>query len=221
MKGLVLGAALTLALAGAASATPSLILTSGSSSITVPGAGSSVTYSNLNFNGWKVSIVFGDSNSPALVPYGIDLTSLTATCTTAQCSTGALDIFLSDTGFTQPVAAGGFINTFSSTQTGTAASATQNAWVSTLNTLFGTGSSIGTVVPLTGAGFVGGAAQGGSAAGPGAYALTIEDIFSAGGQSASFSADGNITSVPEPASVALFGAALALVASRLRRRKQA
>jgi hypothetical protein len=221
MKGLLVGVALVAALGQMAFATPSLNLVSGASNVTVPGSAGTVSYSNLNFNGWNIDVVFGASNSPGLSGvhggFGIDITSLTATCQGGTCSADPLDIYLSDTGFTQVVAAGGFSTDYSSTQSG--GSTTQWAWDDTTNTLFGEGTLIGKVGPFTGTNH--GTASGGGPAGPAAYSLTIEDIFNAAGGAASFSTDGDIYSVPEPGAIVLFGTALVFCASKLRRRKQA
>jgi hypothetical protein len=221
MKGLLLSAALAVTFGPLAMATPELTLVSGAAnSGAVLGSGSTVQYSNTNFNGWNVSIVFGTSNSPNLQGvnglFGIDITSLTATCTGGNCSANPLDIFLSDNGFTQPVGVGGFTTTYSSTQTG--GSTTQMAWESATNTFFAQTTAIGTVGPFTSSNH--GSATGGGPAGPSPYSLTIEDIFNAGGSPASFSTDGNITSVPEPGAVVLFGTVLVLCASGLQRRRR-
>jgi len=148
MRALFLGAASILC-GQMAFATPELNLVSGASNVTQVGTGSTVSYSNTNFNGWNISVVFGASNSPNLSgvngAFGIDVTSLTATCTGGPCTSAPLDIYLSDTGFTQAVATGGFVTTFSTTQSG--GTATQTAWDTTANTIFGEGTSIGTVGP--------------------------------------------------------------------------
>ncbi len=220
MKGLLLGAALAVTFGQAMFATPELKLTSGASNTIVIGSGNTVSYSNSNFNGWNISIVFGASNSPNLTGpaglFGIDITSLTATCTGGACSGNPLDVFLSDTGFTQPVGPGGFTATYSSTQSG--GSTTLMAWDDTTNTIFGTGTPIGTVGPFTNSNHA--SVSGGGPAGPGQYSLTIEDIFNANGAPASFSTDGNITAIPEPGAVLLFGTTLVLCASSLLRRRR-
>jgi hypothetical protein len=235
MKQLLFSAVLALAGGGLASANvPELFLVTGSTNATVTGSGNSVSYTNPNFGGWELDVVFGKSNSPGLIPYGIDLTTLSAACVGGG-TCADLHVWLSDTGFTQ--AATSFVNVFSSTQTGSNASATQKAWVGLGNTFFqsdgsdGTptvagGSSIPTVGPITGAGGFGMTTANITAPGSGhdGYSLTIEDIFAGctGTSCASYSSDGHIIGgVPEPASIALFGTALAVCASRLRRRKAA
>jgi hypothetical protein len=221
MKGLLLSAALAATFGQIAMATPELNLVSGAvNSGTVIGSGSNVSYSNSNFNGWNISVVFGASNSPNLAGvnglFGIDITSLTATCTGGNCSAAPLDIFLTDTGFTQAVGVGGFTTSYSSTQSG--GSTTETAWEDAGNTAFAQTTLIGTVGPFTGTNH--GTASGGGPAGPTPYSLTIEDIFNANSGAASFSTDGNITSVPEPGAVVLFGTVLVLCASGLQRRRR-
>ena len=225
-KWILIGALLAIALGPAAFASPELWLVSGSSNVVCSTSGggcsvsgNTVSYSNTNFDSWNISVVVGVSNSPGLSgaagSFGLDITSLTATCgSTAACSSNPLDIYLSDTGFTQVVPAGGFKTDYSSTQTG--GSTSQSAWYTMSNTIFGTGHLIGTVGPFTSTNA--GSASGGGPAGPTKYSLTIEDIFNAMGSGATFSTDGNVTTVPEPGAIILLGTVLVLCASKLRRR---
>jgi hypothetical protein len=216
MRKLLLGAALSLAIGGMAFATapnPELIVTSGTTTtgILIGNAGS-VTFNSANFAGWDITIIAGASNSPSLTPFGIDLTTLSAECI-STCAT--LDVQLSDQNFTQIVP--GLTQTYSGTLTG-AASTTQMAWADDTNTDFGHGIPLGTLGPFT-TSFAASKTTGVSLTSP--YSLTIEDTFAGcnGSGCASYSTDADITGVPEPASVALFGGILALCASRLRRRK--
>lgn len=213
MKKLILAGAVAFLMGQAAFATVSLKLVSGASTTIVTGGAGSVIYSNPAFNNWNVTLAFGSSKSPTIVPYGIDLTSLTAACNSGICS--ELDIYLSDTNF--DIASPSFKNSFSTTILAGTGSATQKAWVDTSNTLFGTpgGGYIGQVGPLTVTG--GGSVSGAGPAGPGNYSLTLEQIFTDRG-GATFSSDGGITGVPEPASVALLGGVVVLVARTMRRK---
>jgi len=72
-------------------------------------------------NGWSLYITSGTTKSPGLVPFGIDLTSLTASCMVSGGCTGANDLHIiySDAYFNVPVAAGGFLTSYSDTQNGT------------------------------------------------------------------------------------------------------
>jgi hypothetical protein len=163
-------------------------------------------------NGWSISGIIGNSNSPGLVPYGLDISSLTASCSLSSC--GALDITYSDINFNVPVAAGGFVTSFSGTDTGNG-SVTETAYFSNSNALFATTTTIGSV---TLAGSVkSGSASGGPIAAVPNYSLTLAQVFT-GSSGAAFSVDGNITAVPEPGAVVLFGTLLVLCATKLRRR---
>jgi hypothetical protein len=218
MKVLFLGAALAIAFGQMASATAELKLISGTNTLVIAGTGSTVTYSNSDFNGWDISIVFGSSNSPNLSGvngnFGID-DAVLAGCNGGTCSSNPLDILLSDTGFTENVNAGGFTAVYSPTQVGGITS--QMAWDTSADTLFGKGALIGTVGPFTGSGV--GSVSGGGPAGPSPYSLTLEDIYSGNGGSASFSSDGHIAGTPEPNPMMLCGFGLALCAAALRWRR--
>jgi hypothetical protein len=159
-----------------------------------------------NFDGWSITDNTGSSNSPSLSPFGLDLTSLTAACTLATCPT--LVVTYSDTGFNVPVPAGGFSTTYSATVTG-GGTTSQSAWVTTADTIFGEGSLIGTLGPFGAPGGFG-FTTGGGAAGPGAYSLTLQQIFTDPNNArVSYSVDGNVTGgVPEPASLVLLGSGL-------------
>ena len=167
--------------------------------------------------GWSLSIVSGTSHTPTLVPFGIDVSSLTASCTVSGGCTGAanqLHVIYSDINFGTAVPAGGFQTSFSDTQSGTG-TVTENAYFSNGNGLFTETTLIGSL-SFTSTNH--GTASGGPIAAVPNYSLTLEQIFD-GGDATSFSVDGNITAVPEPVSVALFGTVLVLCGARLRRRK--
>jgi hypothetical protein len=219
MKKLVLCALLAVSVPSIVAA-DSIQIVSGGTTITVPGTGAA-TYTNANFNGWDITIAAGSSNSPGLSPYGLDLTSIAATCTGGACSANPLDIFYSDTGFTGSVAAGGFQTTYSATITGSGTS-TEIAWASSANTLFALGltNKIGaTVGPFSASGGFGTSVGGPGEAGP--YSLTLEEIFNDNGGSSSFSADANVIATPEPSSLLLLSSGLLMfpLAWEWRRRK--
>jgi hypothetical protein len=169
-------------------------------------------------NGWTLNIVSGTSHSAGLVPFGIDLTSLTASCTVSGGCTGLNDLHViySDINFNVPVAAGGFLTSYSDTQNGTGTT-TESAYFDNSNTLFAEASLIGTVGPFSGTNH--GSAVGGGPAGPN-YSLTLDNTFS-GGDTTSFSTAGSIAAVPEPASLTLVGFGLIGLAGMLRRRQTA
>jgi hypothetical protein len=224
-KALILCVALVLMTGSAALAsTPELFLETGATSVTVVGGAGTVTYNNTDFGGWDIQLVFGDSNSPSDVPFGIDITSLEAACDSGHACSD-LDIWLSDTGFTS--SATSFTNTYSLTSDSGSASTTQYAWDDPSDAIFGTTGSdganyIGKVGPLSAGGTGGSVTGGGPETGTPPYSLTLEDVF-AGCRSNScvfYSSDGAISgSVPEPGAVVLFGTVLTLCASKLRRRR--
>jgi hypothetical protein len=124
-------------------------------------------------------------------------------------------VIYSDTGFVLPVAAGGFVTTYSTTQSGSG-STSESAYFDDTNALFNEATSIGTVGPFAVSGV--GSASGGTIAAVPNYSLTLDQIFTANGSAVSFSADGDITAVPEPASLTMVGTGLIGLAGLLRRK---
>jgi hypothetical protein len=169
-----------------------------------------------SIDGWNIFVTSGTSYSPGDVPFALDIASLTATCAGGGCSADPLDIKYSDVGFSP--ASPGYQTTYSSTMTGSNASTTESAYYSNSNTLFTESTLIGTVGPFTTSN-AGSASGGAGSVAP--FSLTLDQMFSdVGGGAASFSVDGNLTAVPEPAAVMLFGTVLALCATRLRRMRR-
>ncbi len=169
-----------------------------------------------SIDGWTINIVSGTSHSPGLVPFGLDLTSLTATCSGGPCTTSPLHVLYSDINFNQHVT--GFTTTYSGTVTGTG-NTSESAYYDNSNTLFAETNSIGTVGPFSAPGGAGSTTHGASPAA--LYSLTLDQVFnSIDGSPVSFSVDGNITGVPEPIGVMLFGTLVLLCGISLRRKLQ-
>jgi hypothetical protein len=202
--------------AGAAHATATLQLISGSQAVQVSQGG---MYSNPDFNGWDVIISFGSSNSPDLIPYGLDLADVVETCWGGiGCATDPLEVYLSDTGFTQVVGALG--QAYSTTGVGVT---TQTAYADTGNILFGTDTptseQIGTIT-LTGTGAEDASDNPAANVGPGPYSLTLIDTYEPNnGAGVFYSSDGDIH-LPEPGSLVLLASNLTVFGWVSRRRKQ-
>ncbi len=171
---------------------------------------------NGTIDGWMINVASGTSMSPGLTPYGLDLTSLTATCTGGGftgCSSDSLHIQYSDINFGIAVGAGGFTTTYSSTQTGSGTTS-ESAYFDNGNGIFAETYLIGTVGPFTSSNH--GSAAGGSIAAVPNYSLTLDQVFTdANAGTVSFSVDGNVTGVPEPMSLLLLGGCLLVVGRKL------
>jgi hypothetical protein len=207
-------------------------------SLVITGTGanpSTVAYSNSDFYGWNlesflyninqsqitVPQTVGTSYSPSVTPFALDLQTLSAACALSSCN--ALTISISDVGFTSPLIAGGLLSNVGGTLTGNG-SVTQTAYFDPLNRYFGQTVAI-PAVAVSGPGAVSGSAAGGGPWPWGdstAYSLTLTDTLTAncsGSNCATFSLDNNITSVPEPGTLALFGAGLLGIGLLVRRRR--
>jgi hypothetical protein len=214
-----------------------MFLSSGGQTTTVlignTGDPSSVSFSGT-LNGWTItSGTGGTSFSPDLTTaIGIDLGGYTATCVgVGGCSKDPLTIAVSATGFTQPIDTNGFLLEFSGNVHGGEVST--SAYWDTANTYFcnsgNTAANDCASSDLIGSMTLGNGSNSWSTlGGPDtirSYSLTIVDTFSAGGGlDPSYSVDTTVTqAVPEPATLALFGAGLlacAVVVSRRRRARQ-
>jgi hypothetical protein len=213
-----------------------MFLTSGGQTTTIlignTGDPSSVAFSGT-LNGWTItSGTGGTSYSPGLnTMIGIDLGGYTATCVgVGGCSKDPLTIAVSATGFTTPIDTNGFLMEFSGNVHD--GQVTSSAYWDTTDTYFcntGSSASIGCgssdlIHTMT---LGNGSGSESALGGPDtirSYSLTIVDTFSAGlGGDPSYSIDTTVTqAVPEPATLALFGAGLlacAVAVSRRRRRR--
>lgn len=222
--------------AGTASAGPiEMFLTSGGQSTTVlignTGNPSSVSFSGA-LNGWTITNdTGGTSYSPDLNSFiGIDLGGYTATCVgVGGCSKDPLTIAISATGFTTPIDTNGFLLEFSGNVHG--GQVTTSAYWDTADTYFcNSGNSAsndcGSSTLIHSLTLGDGTGSMSALGGPDtirSYSLTVVDTFSAGlGGDPSYSVDTTLTqSVPEPGTLALFGAGLLGCAWVVRRRRHA
>ena len=213
------------ALASTALAAP-IEMTVSSGGTTVTGltfyqTASTAGYANANFMGWDIyTVLTGNSNSPSLTPFGIDLAGTIAACTNAT-GCDPLTVSISDVGFTTP--ASSFATAMTDIQTGSG-TVTQQAYYDLTNAYFGMGGTIvgaGNPLSLSATGSMTGTGGGPVSGGP--YSLTLVQTFSTSCTMAgctSFTVGGNITdaTVPEPGALALFGASLLGLGLFMRRR---
>ena len=220
--------------------------------LTLPGASqaytSSISETDLTFNRRLISVI-GRSDAPSLqLFHGADLTRalVTRDASSYDSDMGApLTISFSGTDFMNTVAGGRFITSYTVTEMGGSASATQQPVDGTSNTLVDTRASIdsplgfgGDIILHNKTGYGGGPvgpgdyslgfsrntvlqtkiSHGGISAGPSDYSLTIQDTSNANGSSADLTTTGDIAAGPELGTMVLFGTGLVVLGGILRRR---
>ena len=178
-------------------------------------------YANANFMGWDIyTVLTGNSNSPSLTPFGLSLSGTVAACVN-EAGCDPLTVSLSDVGFTAPTSA--FATALTDIQTGTG-SVTQQAYYDLTNTYFGMGGTIaGSANPVSLSATGGMTRVGGGPVSGGPYSLTLVQTFDTSctvESCAAFTVGGTITgaTVPEPGTLALFGASLLGLGVFMRRR---
>lgn len=217
--GLVAGAVGLLAVQAAHASPVTISLSSGTASATMFAAtGSNMTgFGSSDFGGWVITYANGTSGSPSASPNsltgGLDLGTLSAACLNGS-TCQALTISVSDTGFTTPT--NGFILIGSNDQKNGEGMVGLTGWVN--STEIGSMSLLNSQTETL---------VGGGMPSSNPYSLKLTAVLMPGcteGSStcaSTFSFDGSITSVPEPGTLALFGASLLGLAFFVRRRRAA
>ena len=175
-------------------------------------------------DGWTISQSSGGSNSPTCPSFGVGGPGCLNTDNFNAVSTGlgSLTVYFESSGFTaQP----GFVVGFGSTGVQTGLLAAQTAYIGpgAVNLAAGNltpapvGAACGATINSAPPGVV--SALTGCGAGSGT--LEIQTAFTTGATGGGFNVNGNISStIPEPASVVLFGTLLALCATAFRGRRK-
>jgi len=180
-----------------------------------------VTVTATNFNGWQLTSTGGTNSSNCVGVSGpgcLNEQNLNALAVTGA---NTLTAYYADSGFT-PV--NGLTTAFSSPiQTGTTATQTAYAFTGALgipsaNPTPASG-MIGTALTVHSPGVAATLVSGGAGISA-PYNLMLITALTTTAANTGFNVSGNISAVPEPASVALFGTVLALCASGLRRRRK-
>ncbi len=214
--GLLLPAAGALALAwvAPAAANPFDIELSetGYSTLIINGNTPGVTTGAISYGTWTITIDSGTSGSAPSIDVSSNDTANT---------TGSLTVTLGETGLTSPAGNTAWNTQFSgnfSNASGTTVSL--NSYVDQTDTMFGTGTSLGSTLSSTASPFA--LSEIGTAditTTP--YALTLVMSISDAPAGATYSLDGSVTYVPEPASLLLFGSGLIGLAAIRRRLRSA
>jgi hypothetical protein len=193
-----------------------LALTGSASATTIMSGG--VYTLDATVGNYSVNVSTGEG-SPLLPPGTLDLNSVD----TAIEGSGTLKIWWSENGITSVF--GGWSMQWGGTlSTGAGGNVSATAYEDNTNAFFGTQSTIGTIGPQ-GPGVVGGAAGSSVATVTAPYSLSelitlngVGPTTYSGDASLTPSSDAPLATIPEPASVILFGGAILTVATALRRK---
>jgi len=181
----------------------------------------SIALNGISIDGWLITTSSGGSNSPGCLPSGsggpgcLNTSNINAVSTAG----GSLTAYFESDGFT---AEPGFTVGYSSTGVQTGHEASQTAYIGAGAVDLGAGvlapAPVGAACGSTLNSLAPGVVATTTGCGAGGGTLELETAFITGPTGGGFNVNGNISAVPEPAAVVLFGTVLALVASGLRRR---